>query len=355
MMRNAMSGWWRRVLGAAHRFLSRSRWERACLGPEPAVGAPADRADTGNGHVTIPAFPQRAQASCRRSCRWLAGLLMLAGLHAACGHEVTDDRGQTVRFDAPPQRIVSLLPSLTETVCELGACARLVGVDRYSNWPAQVRQLPQVGGGLDPSIEAVVALRPDVVLMGSGSRAAERLRALGLRVLVLEPKSGADVERVIGKLGVLLAVPDADRLAAAIRAGVAAAAQSVPRPLRGQRVYFEANPGPYAAGPQSFIGEMLAALGLANIIGPELGPFPKINPEIVVRADPDLIMAGLRSADAMAQRPGWQRLRAVRGQHLCVFDDAEIDILVRPGPRMPEAARLMARCAVDKGVQEGAR
>lgn len=277
---------------------------------------------------------------------WFTVALAFAITCTAHAYEVTDDRGVVVRFDTPPQRIVSLLPSLAETVCELGACERLVGVDRYSNWPARVRTLPQVGGGLDPNIEAVVALRPDVVLMSSASRAADRLRALGLRVVALEPKSGADVERVIGTLGTLLAVPDAGRLAAAIQADVAAVAQSVPRPLRGQRVYFEASPGPYAAGPQSFIGEMLAALGLTNIIGPELGPFPKINPEIVVRADPDLIMAGLRSADAMAERPGWQRLRAVRGQHLCVFDDAEMDILVRPGPRMPEAARLMARCVL---------
>ncbi len=305
----------------------------------------------------VPPSPQPSPAGGRGSNRATRWLLLLA-LIAPCAHaayEVTDDAGQLLRLDAPPARIVSLLPSLTETVCALDACERLVGVDRYSNWPAPVKKLPQVGGGLDPNIEAVVALRPDLVLMASSSRAADRLRALGLRVVVLEPKSGADVERVIGTLGVLLAVPDADRLAAAIRAGVAAAAQSVPPRLRGQRVYFEASPGPYAAGPQSFIGEMLAALGLANIIGPELGPFPKINPELVVRADPDLIMVGLRSAGAMAERPGWQRLRAVRGRHVCVFDDAELDVLVRPGPRMPEAARLMANCVMDQNAKEGAR
>ena len=71
----------------------------------------------------------------------------------------------------------------------------------------------------------------------------------------------------------------------------------------------ETRPGPHAAGPQSFIGEMLRALGLANIIGPELGPFPKINPELVVRADPDLIMAGERSGSEIARRPGWTSLR----------------------------------------------
>ena len=95
----------------------------------------------------------------------LLALLMLMGVGAAFAVEVTDDRGVTVHFDKPPQRIVSLLPSLTETVCELGRCQRLVGVDRYSNYPASVQGLAQVGGGLDPNIESIVALRPDLVLM----------------------------------------------------------------------------------------------------------------------------------------------------------------------------------------------
>ena len=88
-------------------------------------------------------------------------LFLLALLCAFSTHalalDITDDRGVTVHFDKPPQRIVSLLPSLTETVCELGQCARLVGVDRYSNFPAQAKALPQLGGGIDSNIEAVVA------------------------------------------------------------------------------------------------------------------------------------------------------------------------------------------------------
>ncbi|HMN56925.1 MAG TPA: helical backbone metal receptor, partial [Ottowia sp.] len=97
------------------------------------------------------------------------GALLLAAFCAAHAYEIHDDAGQTTHFDAPPARIVSLLPSLTETVCALGACARLVGVDRYANWPPPVQRLPKLGGGLDPGVEAVVALRPDVVLMDSSA------------------------------------------------------------------------------------------------------------------------------------------------------------------------------------------
>jgi len=211
-----------------------------------------------------------------------------------------------------------------------------------------VQKLPQVGGGLDPNIEMIVALKPDVVLMAISSRAGERLQSLGLKVVALEPRSHADVQRVMLKLGQLLEVPDAARIWRAIDAGVSAAAQSLPPGVRGTRVYFEVNQGPYAAGEASFIGETLARLGVKNIVPAKLGPFPKLNPEYIVRANPDLIMIGQRSADGLQARPGWQSIRALREQRLCIFPAAEADMLVRPGPRMAEGARLMAACLAGK-------
>ena len=265
--------------------------------------------------------------------------------------QVTDDRGVVVKFTQTPQRIVSLLPSLTESVCELGQCQRLVGVDRYSNWPIPVTKLPQVGGGLDPNIEAVVALKPDVVLMATASRASERLEALGIKVVALEPKSHADVQRVLGKIGQVLDIPDdigAKRLWRFIDAGVSAAAQSLPAKAKGTRVYFEVNRAPFAAGETSFIGETLTRLGAKNIIPAALGPFPKINPEFVVRANPDVIMVGLRNSAGMELRPGWANMRAMREKRLCIFSLEDSDVLVRPGPRMAEAARIMAQCLQTK-------
>ncbi|MBA4113729.1 MAG: ABC transporter substrate-binding protein [Verminephrobacter sp.] len=285
----------------------------------------------------------------------LALLLLMFGTAQAQGVQLTDDRGRAVALVRTPQRIVSLLPSLAETVCALGECQRLVGVDRYTNWPESVRQLPQVGGGLDPNIEAVVALRPDVVLMATSSRAAARLEALGIAVVALEPKTHADMQRVLGKVGQLLGVQDAQRVWRATDAGVQAAAQSLPPAARGARVYFEVNPGPYGAGPGSFIGETLARLGARNILPATLGPFPKLNPEFVVRANPDLIMVGARSAEGLAARPGWASMRALREQRLCVFSPEQSDVLIRPGPRMAEAARLMAACLAEKTAGQGAR
>jgi len=275
-------------------------------------------------------------------------VLMLLVSHAAQAFQVVDDRGVSVTFAQAPQRIVSLLPSLTETVCALGQCARLVGVDRYSNYPESVKNLPQVGGGLDPNIEAIVALKPDVVLMATSSRVGERLQSLGIKVVALEPKTHADVKRVLEKIGQVLAVTDAQNIWRSIDAAISAAAQSLPKSVASTRVYFEVNPGPYGAGESSFIGETLTRLGVKNIIGPKLGPFPKLNPEFVVRANPDVIMTAERSVDSMAQRPGWQSLRALREHRLCVFSTDQSDVLVRPGPRMAEGARLMAQCLADK-------
>ncbi|WP_038204755.1 ABC transporter substrate-binding protein [Xenophilus azovorans] len=281
----------------------------------------------------------------RRLLLWTLALCAAGGALAA-PLEAVDDRGTTVRLAAPPQRIVSILPSLTETVCELGACGRLVGVDRYSNWPAPVRALPLVGGGIDPNVEAIVALKPDLVLAAPSSRVASRLESLGITVAVLEPKNQAGMQRVIGQVARLLDVPpaEADALWRRIDAGVNAAAESVPATARGARVYFEVNNGPYAAGESSFMGETMARLGARNIIPAALGPFPKISPEFVVRADPQVIMVGQRSGQGLEQRPGWAAIRAVRERRVCRFDAEQSDILVRPGPRMAEAARLMADC-----------
>ena len=278
--------------------------------------------------------------------RWLLAWLALwvGSVHAI---QVTDDRGVTVQLAQSPQRIVSLLPSLTEGVCGMAQCQRLVGVDRYSNYPASVQALPKLGGGMDPNIEAIVALRPDLVLVAASSRSSARLEALGLKVVALETKSHADVRRVLRVLGVLLDVPPeqgADRLWRVIDSSVSAASQSLSAKAKNTRVYFEVSRGPYAAGESSFIGETLTRLGVKNVVPASLGPFPKLNPEFVVRANPDLIMVGNRSMVAMASYPGWGSIKAVKDKRICVFGPDESDVVVRPGPRMAEAARIMAKC-----------
>lgn len=279
--------------------------------------------------------------------RCLAACLMALAGPGSAQHLVRDDRGIALVFAAPPQRIVSLLPSLTESVCALGACARLIGTDRYSNWPASVVALPKLGGLDDAQVERIVALRPDVVLASTAARVTDRLEALGLKVLVLESRNHADVKRSLSTLAELLGTPaEAERVWRQIERETLAAVERVPPPLRGQRVYFEVDETPYAAGASSFVGETLARFGLVNVVPANLGPFPKLNPEYVVRLQPDIVMAVKPSLEAMARRPGWSALRALRADRSCGFASARYELLIRPGPRMGEAAGVIADCLV---------
>ncbi|HEY0297073.1 MAG TPA: helical backbone metal receptor [Bordetella sp.] len=283
--------------------------------------------------------------------RLVLALLLLCGALPVHALEITDDRGVAVVLDGPPQRIVSLLPSLSETVCGLGQCRRLVGVDRYSSYPDALKQLPQVGSGMEPNIEAIVALKPDVVLMAVASRVSARLESLGLKVVALDTETYADVQRVTQTVGALLGVDDAPRVWQAIELGVADAARSLPPQVRGLRVYDEVG-RLYAAGESSFIGETLKRLGVQNIVPASLGPFPKLNPEYVVKADPDLIIVSRNDAPDMMQRPGWSGIRAVREHRICALSPAQTDIVIRPGPRLPEGARILADCIAGKGLSQ---
>lgn len=257
---------------------------------------------------------------------------------------VRDDRGVTVQLPAPARRIVSLLPSLTETVCALGACDRLVGTDRFSNHPARVLALPKLGGIDDAQVEAVVALKPDLVLVATSTRALDRLEGLGLKVVALEPRTQADVHRVLAQVATLVGSGEADGVWQRMQREAEAAARQLDPAARGLSVYHEVASGPYAAGAASFTGELMTRLGLHNIVPATLGPFPKLNPEFVVRADPAMILMSHTEADELAVRPGWSRIRAVREQRICRFDAAAGDVLSRPGPRMGEAAAVLVRC-----------
>ena len=288
----------------------------------------------------------------RHGCtRWALPMLLSLVALGAHAFQVVDDRGKAVELARPAQRVVTMLPSLTETVCELGACERLVGVDDFSNQPEAVRTLPHVGGVEDASIERIVALKPDVVLLSASSRAMVRLESLGIPVFGLELKTLADVRRGLDKTAQLLGVPGADREWSRIETGIAAAAQALPVALRGTSVYVEVDSGPYAASEISHVGEILSRLGLANIVPGRLGSVPKLNPEFVVRADPQVIIIAARDAPSLRERPGWSRMRAIREGRVCALTAAQGDVVMRPGPRLAQAARIIVDCIKGRAGQ----
>jgi iron complex transport system substrate-binding protein len=271
-----------------------------------------------------------------------------ATTQATSSFTLKDDRGRVVVIDKAPQRVITLLPSLGEIVCELQACDRLVGVDRYSNWPDRVKSLPQLGGIDDTQLEALIKLKPDLVLLARSARVTQRLESMGIKVVALEPQNQEDMRRVIQLIAGALHLPQpqdrAQALWQSIQQKLEAAALRVPAKAKGMRIYFEAGSGYFAAGEASYIGETLKRLGLVNVVTPAMGAFPQVNPEFVVKTNPQIIFMGERTATDLKSRPGWQRIEAIAQQRICAFPPAQADIIVRSGPRIPEAADLMVAC-----------
>ncbi|MDO4230519.1 MAG: helical backbone metal receptor [Lautropia sp.] len=270
----------------------------------------------------------------------------------AAGQRLKDDAGNTVWLARPARRIVSLSPALTESVCVLGGCERLVGVDRFANWPERIGHLPRLDAQGRGSVEAVLALQPDLVLMADG--AAERswrasLQKLGVPVLVLAPERLADVHGVLRRLAQVLGVDEAraDEVWAGIGRDLQKLAESLPREARGWRTWLEVDPAPWLAGPDSFMGEILSLLGLRNVLDAAPKPFVQVNREWVFQAAPDLLMIGDHGRGGLAAlhaRPGWSRLPALRQGRVCPFQGDALDTLARPGPRVAEGARQMLAC-----------
>lgn len=260
---------------------------------------------------------------------------------------LADDVGNRVTLAAEPQRVVSLVPSLTEAVCAIGACERLVGVDDYSNHPPQVQTLPKLGGLYNPNVERIVALRPDLVLLSKYGRLPETLRQAGVTVFVFESETLEDAFRNLTTLGVLLdRQAEARQVVDRIRAEMDRVASLVRSREPAPTVYYEIDATPYAAGPGSFIGELIARAGGRNVVPAELGLFPRISPELVITADPDVIILADApygvTPEQLAARPGWAGLKAVKQGRVVALTQEQVDILSRPGPRVAEALRLLA-------------
>jgi iron complex transport system substrate-binding protein len=278
--------------------------------------------------------------------RVLAFLSVLLALALAFPLTVTDDLGRTVTLKAPPKRIVTMLPSVTETVCALGACDRIVATDDYSDWPESVKRLPKAGGLYNPNPELIVSLKPDLVLVSKYGKLYETLERAGLTVYAVRTETYEDIFKTVRALGRLLGLPsEAERLVAQIQKEVygeeARAAKAKGRP----RVYYEIDPTPYTVGPESFIGVLIAKARGVNIVPKELGLFPKISPEFALEKNPEVIVATYPGAlETIRKRPGWDRIAAVRQGRICVYTGEEDNLLSRPGPRVAQGLRLLVDC-----------
>lgn len=277
----------------------------------------------------------------------LVALALASMALAAAPIVVVDDLGREVRLEARPERVVALVPSHTETVCALGACDRLVGRDTFSNYPEQVLALPDLGSAFTPDLEALVALRPDLVLVDEFSGAAEAIAALGIPVYAGTPQRLEEIFELIDTLALLLgARTEAALLNGRLRGELDAVAALVAERAR-PRVFYELDPSPYTVGPDGFIGTLLTLAGGENVVTSAMGDFPLVDPEFVVATDPQVIVLADApygvSAASVAERPGWAGIAAVRDGRVVELTQAQSDVLSRAGPRVTEALALLVR------------
>ena len=257
-----------------------------------------------------------------------------------------DDGGHEVRLAAPARRVVSLVPSGTDIIVALGAVDRLVGRTRYDTG-AEVASVPSVGGGLDPSVEALVALRPDLVLLWEGEQRSPlrgQLEAAGIATFGLRTTDTTDVYTALARLGALLGrAAEAERLAAQARAELEAVRRSVAGRTPRRVLYVVGISPPMTAGPQTFVGQLLTLAGGRSVFDDVAQPWPTVAVEEIVRRAPEVVILpiGEESADPAAtlrSAAGWRELAAVREGRLVTVP---AELMNRPGPHMGRAARLL--------------
>ncbi|MCL5104723.1 MAG: ABC transporter substrate-binding protein [Armatimonadetes bacterium] len=256
---------------------------------------------------------------------------------------VKDARGKEVVIKARPVRIVSVAPSNTEILFALALADRIVGVTNYCNYPPQARKKTRVGD-MGTSAEAVIALRPDLVVGHAfvNSRVIARLEGLGQTVFAIDPKTISKVERDIRTLGKITARPKtADALAKKMDTEIEAVRVSH-KGKPSKRVLVVIQPSPlWAAGPKTFVDEMIKIAGAKNVSFDARPGFVPFSKELAISRDPEVIIVGSKSdAGYFLTSPEWKHTTAVRRKHVHVINP---DLLVRPGPRLVKGLREMAK------------
>jgi len=256
--------------------------------------------------------------------------------------------GRLVRVRATPQRIVSLAPSLTETVFALDLGDRIAGVTDYCDYPAEARTRARVGGPINPNLEQVVSLHPDVVLATRALNRPETVEALdrlGIPVYTTDPRTVEDVIASTRRLGKLLGAEiRAESLAASMEQRLAELARRLSgRPPR--RVFFVVWTDPIiTTGAHTFLADALHRAGAESVISVSQD-WPQISIEEVLRQNPEyLVFSGTHPDDpqstinALRKRVGWSSMEAVREGHFAIVSDA----LDRPAPRLLDAIEDLA-------------
>lgn len=252
---------------------------------------------------------------------------------------VTDDIGRIVTLSHTPDRVISLAPNITEMIYALRAEDKLVGVTAWCNYPPQAKEKEIIGDATTANLERILALKPDLAVMvgTNNTPILAKLEVLKIPVLVLNPVSLDDISRNIRLLSVVFnKQPGADSLLDVISATldkISASLEAI-QPNNRPKVYAEISSQPLmSAGRTGLVGWLIDRAGGENIMADLGRDYAVINPEIVIQRRPDIILILHPQADKkqLAERIGWQNIPAVRNKK--VFDDLNLDIILRAGPR----------------------
>jgi iron complex transport system substrate-binding protein len=266
--------------------------------------------------------------------------LLFAALFLGCRHE-----RPAAPAGAPVRRIVSLAPSTTEVLFALGAGDRIVGVDQFSDYPPAARTLPQVGNELAPSIERILALRPDVIFAAESANSRElvdQLRRLGLRVLVSHVDTLDDVWRDLAAIGAAVGRDEAaHKLIADGKARLAAVARSVAGKPRPRTLVVVWTDPLTVAGGHTFVDEAIGVAGGEDVAADSPLPYPQYSLERLLARAPEVIIVGSHAqAPSLDPIEAQATLPAVRNHRVHALDG---DLLFRPGPRLVDGIEQLAR------------
>jgi iron complex transport system substrate-binding protein len=252
---------------------------------------------------------------------------------------VMDDRGKSLTLTAAPTRVVSLAPSATEIVFALGASDRLIATDDFSDFPAEAKALPKLGG-IRTSPDKIVALKPDLILLILSGNLPTQLDTVGQPIFVFDPNDIDGVYRNIATVGSLLDRDEAaQKIVADMRARIGQIGEKAKAATTRPRVLHEVdstNPTQiFVAGPRNFIDSMITTVGGQNVASDAVAKYPKMSPEQIVARDPEIIvLADFRfgtTPEMVMARPAWGGITAVKNKAIYPIDD---DLVSRPGPRL---------------------
>ena len=257
----------------------------------------------------------------------------------------TDDAGNEVTLDAEPVRIVALQPSFVEVLFEIGAGEKVVAVDQNTDYPPEADSLTKLSG-FDPSVEAIVAEGPDLVLIQyDPGTLTDSLEASGIAVALLaSPETLEGVYDQIETIGRVSGQPDkATGLVSEMREEIADVVATIPEGAEAPTVFHEVDNTLYSVGPGSFIHDIYVTLGATNVAEATGEAYPQLNNEAVIAANPAVIILADEefgeTLETVAARPGWSAIAAVQSGRIHGVDP---DLISRPGPRLPETVQQIA-------------